>query len=106
MGIASIAEYARGKGIKVLLSGDCDEMFGGYSWYNKLKLKKGVAGSNKREEVVSMQNTGFDMEDNESLQRYDSYQRAWAWHYYAHEQEKEKLFSETIRLNKKTSQIF
>lgn len=95
LGILAVAKTAREVGIKVLLSGDCaDECFGGYSWYFHLPLPlAGEDGAFDRE-VVSWQNFGLVEEDRLArLARLTAQQRAWAWHYYAHENEKSALFS-------------
>mgnify|MGYP000007524559 FL=1 len=94
LGILVIAKAAREKGIKVLLSGDgADECFGGYSWYAHLEaMERGaVAG---RPGFGSMQNLGQSLEVRlAEIKAGSDAQRAWGWHYYAHENEKAKLFS-------------
>lgn len=67
IGIQMIAKQARELGIKVLLSGDgADEMFGGYSWYPKLRFS--------------------DM-------RFINNEKPKGWHYYAFESEKRALLN-------------
>ena len=93
LGILAIAEAARDAGIKVLLSGDCaDECFGGYSWYAYLEQAARCMPL-AEEECVSFQNVGQAEEERlAAMACYDGPQRAWAWHYYAHEREKAALF--------------
>jgi asparagine synthase (glutamine-hydrolysing) len=94
LGILLIAKAAHSHNIKVLLSGDgADECFGGYSWYPYL------AGSTARDEeegetqITSFQSTGFSVEQRaRALSRMSVHRRAWAWHYYASEQDKQKIF--------------
>jgi len=95
LGILAVAKAAREAGIKVLLSGDCaDECFGGYSWYPQLSLPYEQPLGDGPASIVSYQNFGID--ESARLTRlagYTAQQRAWAWHYYAHEQEKATLFA-------------
>ncbi len=95
LGILSVAQEASAHGIKVLLSGDCaDECFGGYSWYQYLSLGYESSSSNFNQSPISFQNFGISLDDRlDYLSKYNSFQRAWAWHYYAHESEKRGLFS-------------
>ncbi|MBI5557299.1 MAG: asparagine synthase (glutamine-hydrolyzing) [Deltaproteobacteria bacterium] len=98
LGILSVARAARENGIKVLLSGDgADESFGGYSWYPYLDdhfdgddVSAGVSAG----KPVSMQNTALSAaEIRKILVGYAPAKRAWAWHYYADEKEKDELFN-------------
>jgi len=97
IGIMAIARAAQKAGIKVLLSGDCaDECFGGYSWYFHLKHndygKERVSADN--EETIAFTNFGMDLKTRLSaLYNYSPQKRAWAWHYYASESEKAKLYN-------------
>jgi asparagine synthase (glutamine-hydrolysing) len=96
-GILAVAKASRDEGIKVLLSGDgADECFGGYSWYGYLD---GARGDGRvREGVVSFQNFGVRLGDRlATIDAMPAPERAWAWHYYAHEEEKKALFSKDFR---------
>jgi asparagine synthase (glutamine-hydrolysing) len=94
LGILAIAHAASQSGIKVLLTGDgADECFGGYSWYEHLATLK-----NKNnlydDSQISFQSVGYSVNDRlELISKMNPQQRAWAWHYYAHENEKIDLFS-------------
>ena len=93
LGILAIAKCAHDEGIKVLLSGDgADELFGGYSWYPYLARKaNGVA---LPDHTVSFQNTGLPLESRiDAIADFPGPKRAWAWHYYAAEEEKNDLFA-------------
>lgn len=104
LGVLAVARAAREAGIKVLLSGDCaDECFGGYSWYsylheNAARGKKSSRTSEPYDKPVSFQNVGMELAERlEVLATYDAPTRAWAWHYYAHENEKAALFSKEFQ---------
>lgn len=105
LGLLTIAKAAREAGIKVLLSGDgADEVFGGYSWYEYLPLE---AAANVSDGDVSSQNHGMSLKDRlQNLSQYKAHKRAWAWHYYASEAEKQKLFSSNIYDSSDTSLRF
>jgi asparagine synthase (glutamine-hydrolysing) len=99
LGILAISRMAREAGVKVLLSGDgADECFGGYSWYAHLGDCAAARGAGPETArgggpLVTYQNFGLDL--NRRLQAmggYPAHLRAWAWHYYAAESEKESLF--------------
>jgi asparagine synthase (glutamine-hydrolysing) len=95
LGIMAISAAAKEAGIKVLLTGDgADECFGGYSWY--AHLNETVRSEiNLQENPFSFQNFGSSLKDRLNiLGQMTPSLRAWAWHYYAHEDEKKKLFSE------------
>ena len=98
LGILSISKEAKKQGIKVLLSGDCaDECFGGYSWYEHLKLPYNFSKNNGHKDIISMHNNGLSISEKLNFFRnYSPKERAWAWHYYAHEIEKQELFSEDL----------
>ncbi len=98
LGIMAVSAAAKESGIKVLLCGDgADETFGGYSWYtylNKSVTTKGDLPS----WPVSFQNLGLSLEQRLGyLNQMSSEERAWAWHYYAHEKEKKMLFSDDFQ---------
>ncbi|KUG29765.1 asparagine synthetase [hydrocarbon metagenome] len=95
LGVLAVARAARDMGIKVLLTGDgADEAFGGYSWYFHLAGAMSAAPCAPREEAVSFQNVGIPLEERvRTLAGYPPPLRAWAWHYYAAETEKKRLFS-------------
>ena len=105
LGILTVARAAKEAGIKVMLSGDCaDECFGGYSWYAHLPLARVMGDSRFDEQAISYQNFGMsEAERLEVLSGYTAQQRAWAWHYYAHENEKAGLFSRSWREGLKSS---
>ena len=104
LGILSIASAARDNNIKVLLTGDgADECFGGYSWYAHLANMK---NNNLilSDDPVSFQNVGMSIEKRLSIMNSMSFkEKAWAFHYYAHEAEKNSLFSREFSENTKTS---
>jgi asparagine synthase (glutamine-hydrolysing) len=94
LGVMAVAKAARELGIKVLLTGDAaDECFGGYSWY--FHLKNNIkAKSSDSEKDVTFQNFGLPVEKRlETINSYDSHKKAWAWHYYASENEKKNIFN-------------
>jgi len=104
LGVLAVARAAREAGIKVMLSGDCaDECFGGYSWYsylhgNGVMDKKTSRSFEPNNKLVSFQNFGMELNQRlEILAAYDAPTRAWAWHYYAHENEKAALFSKEFQ---------
>ncbi|MCK5541081.1 MAG: asparagine synthase (glutamine-hydrolyzing) [Desulfobacterales bacterium] len=105
LGIMSVARAARKKGIKILLSGDgADECFGGYSWYEYLNTP---CANNQNKDELSWQYTSMDKEILASrLTSYGAHKRAWAWHYYASEQDKQFLFNKEKFENVQTSTRF
>ena len=94
LGILLIAKAAHSHDIKVLLSGDgADECFGGYSWYPYLDGSKSGNREAGSSQVASFQSTGFSEQVRAwALHRMPVHRRAWAWHYYASEQDKYRLF--------------
>jgi len=96
LGILSISEAAQEDGIKVLLSGDCaDENFGGYSWYPYLENVN--EEKNDSDTSLSFTSYGVPLEKRvEVISGYPPAKRAWAWHYFASEEEKRSIFSDDI----------
>jgi len=109
LGLLAIAKRAREVGIKVLLSGDgADESFGGYWWYPYLPVKAQNGNSGLPGVAdVSFQNFGMDIDERLNiLSSYTPQKRAWAWHYYASENEKRKLFSQNLFRDSESSLRF
>jgi asparagine synthase (glutamine-hydrolysing) len=94
LGILAVSRRAREMGVKVLLSGDCaDECFGGYSWYRWLALGYAPPGDGRPPCPMSMQSTGRPLRELlAGLRTQPAPLRAWAWHYYASEADKARLF--------------
>ena len=94
LGILLIAKAAQAHHIKVLLSGDgADECFGGYSWYPYLNGPQPGDREAGNRQIASFQSTGFSAELRaRAVHRMPVHRRAWAWHYYASEQDKYRLF--------------
>ena len=95
LGVYHISKHARMHDIKVLLTGDgADEAFGGYSWYFHLQDVLSATPVAPQEADFSFQNLGVPLEERlQGLSSFSPEKRAWAWHYYASEGEKERLFS-------------
>ncbi len=110
LGIYFITKEARKDGVKVLLSGDgADEMFGGYSWYQYLDdISYHEKNSNNAlENDITFHNSYKELREKlTTLQQYSSHKRAWGWHYYASEHDKNIIFSKQIKSNVKTSLRF
>jgi asparagine synthase (glutamine-hydrolysing) len=105
LGLLMIAHAAKDAGIKVLLSGDgADEIFGGYSWYEYFPMQAQESSTENLVGDVSGQNHGLSWQERVNhLSSYDAQKKAWAWHYYASENEKASLFSEEVVGETKTS---
>jgi len=95
LGVYHISKYAKENGIKVLLTGDgADEAFGGYSWYFHLAGALAATPQRPEEADFSFQNFGVPLDERlRGLASFSPEKRAWAWHYYASEGEKQRLFS-------------
>jgi asparagine synthase (glutamine-hydrolysing) len=97
LGVLAVAREAAAQSIKVLLAGDgADEAFGGYSWYPHIpKTFTGAPSTPTAERFLD-----GDQSTDERIARLAGYEpklRAWAWHYYASEAEKEGLFNADFR---------
>lgn len=95
LGVLVVAKTAREMGIKVLLTGDCaDECFGGYSWYPQIAAAEAMTPI-PMPSILSMHSIGVDLERRiAGIKALPLAEQAWAWHYYAHEADKARLFSD------------
>ncbi len=93
LGVKAIARAAHEKNYKVLLTGDAaDELFGGYSWYSHLASLG--APQKSAHSDTSFQSFGLSLSDRlATLSNYSGPKQAWAWHYYASENDKARLFN-------------
>ena len=100
LGVLAISSQAQEEGVKVLLTGDgADEMFGGYSWYPMRPSIAALPPGVSRDQSVSMQSHDFRHgKGHQHLELVDQETRAWAFHYYASEDDKARLFSGEMRL--------
>ena len=102
LGIMAISKVARERGIKVLLTGDgADECFGGYSWYEDIFKNDNEKNHNyPHHDPVTFQNIGMTRKDRiNALNLMKPSTRAYAWHYYAHEDEKKCLIHPEFQNN-------
>lgn len=108
LGILTVAEKARECGIKVLLSGDCaDECFGGYSWYPLLPQLGAKNSGHLTDFTLSLHNKGVSPADFvRQLNTYSLPVRACAFHYYASEADKRRLFSPEVTAELSSSARF
>ena len=108
LGIMAVSKAARNNNIKVLLTGDgADECFGGYSWYENLFNSNKESYRKEPEHPMSFQNIGLTVRQRtEILNSMPPSKRAFAWHYYAHEIEKNNLFSKEWSHDLKPSQRY
>ncbi len=108
LGILAIAKAANKAGIKVLLSGDgADECFGGYSWYSYLESPYCRDKAYKNDQDISFQSFGMELDQKlDIIRNYPPHKRAWAWHYYASEKTKSKLYNPEYFISKKSSLRF
>jgi len=104
LGVLAVSKAASELGIKVLLNGDgADEAFGGYSWYKYLTVSRDSTAYDVSHSI-NFNNIGLSVDDRVSmLNKMSGAQRGYAWHYYASEAEKQKLFSSEVQHSVETS---
>lgn len=98
LGIFAITKQAYKDGVKVLLSGDgADEMFGGYSWYKHLNKHSKISQADSN---TTFHNSTLPVEAKiDQVSSMEPQKRAWAWHYYASEKDKSRIFSDNFLKN-------
>ena len=109
LGIFHISKLAKSLGIKVLLSGDgADECFGGYSWYEHLGFTQQIPVNNEGNTISFSHDTGLPLiERLDAISKLTGPNRARAWHYYASDQDKLRLFHKDFTADlKSSSRIF
>ncbi|MBS0289678.1 MAG: asparagine synthase (glutamine-hydrolyzing) [Proteobacteria bacterium] len=102
LGILKIAQKAKEVGVKVLLSGDgADEFFGGYSWYPYQQISRNTLHTIHE---ISFASIGLSLQDRaKAISQLTRQDQALAWHYYAHENEKGRLFNKNWYVDKLSS---
>ena len=99
LGVMAVSKAAHAAGVKVLLTGDgADETFGGYSWYQYLDALPGISSKNDENGPVKpFGNSTLPVNQRlASMSHLSARERAWAWHYYASENDKRQLFSSDL----------
>ena len=96
LGVLAIAQEAKDHDVRVLLTGDgADELFGGYSWYQHLPPSAAVHSENPATHDISARTISLSKKERRSaIRRHLAPKQAWAWHYYASEEDKRSLFNE------------
>lgn len=102
LGILAVCKQASKDGLKVMLSGDgADEVFGGYSWYRYLSQ---VKQAQIKPIIETFQSVGLTLEQRlEAISHMPGPMQAYAWHYYAHEADKARLFEPSAFKNIESS---
>ncbi len=99
LGVMQIAKQAREIGLKVLLSGDgADELFGGYGWYTLLgsDILDRAPQDTETPDISLHDNALSKSELLSNIAEHPYPKRAWAWHYYASETKKSRLFNDNL----------